>query len=75
MNIYVVRYFNDDIKTVTFFGNQADVNKRKKYLTTLLGSDIEQDITVEKIQIGRNKKDFLNMFNEHGLSTLIKIEE
>ena len=77
MNVYVVRYDCDENKTVTFHPHFKDAKKRRTEVKNLFGLDRRsKDVTIDKVEIGRNKIDFLDLFNDYGISTLVKgIEE
>ena len=78
MNVYIVRYDCDESKTVTFHPNFKDAKKRRTEVKNLfgLGNKNLEDVTIEKVTIGRGKTDFLDLFNDYGISTLVKgIEE
>ena len=73
MNVYIVRYDCDENKTVTFHPNIKDAKKRRTEVKSLfgLGNKGLDEIEIEKVTIGRGKTDFLDLFNKHGISTLV----
>ena len=75
MTVYIVRYEDDDNKSVSFHTNMLDAKKRRTEVKNLfkLGNKGLNDINIKQVNIGRNKKDFLNLFNEYGISTLHKL--
>ena len=78
MTIYIVRYDCDESKTVTFHPNIVDARKRRAEVKNLfgLGNKNLKDVAIDKVEIGRNKKDFLDLFNDYGISTIVRgIEE
>jgi len=75
MIIYIVRYEDDDNKSVSFHSNIKDASKGRTKIKRLfeLGDKRLDEVIIEKVSIGRNKSNFLDLFNEYGISTLHKL--
>ena len=73
MNVYVVRYDDNENKSVTFHTNYKDAHKRRTEQKNMfkLGNKNLDQVAIKKVEIGRNKIDFLELFNDYGISTLV----
>ena len=70
MNVYIVRYEDADIEYCNFYCNQRDAYKgraelRRKFKKFKSGS-------VEKINVGRKKEGFINLFHKYGIKSRLR---
>ena len=69
MNVYIVSYDDSDGSAVSFHPNKKEANKRRTEVKNMfcLGNKHIDEVTIEKVSIGRGKRDFLNLFNSRGI--------